>query len=89
MLQINDVIPLKWKLLLESDVLSITTTKMRARVLKEKRDSKCQRGKLFFIVECCQEAARGVPHHSQGFLSKEMLGGEPVRGFSSVVLRHS
>lgn len=61
MLQINDVIPLKWKLLVEDDVLSTTTTtEARARAMKEKRDSKCQPGKFIFIVQCCQRIAPGL-----------------------------
>lgn len=96
MLQINDVIPLKWKLLVEGDVLSTTTTttttEARARAMKEKRDSKCQPGKFIFIVQCCRRIAPGLAFHviREDFLRrKRSLKGDPIRGFSSVVFRHS
>lgn len=99
MLQINDVIPLKWKLLVEDDVLSTTTTtttrtrtEARVRTMKEKRDSKCQPGKFIFIVQCWQWIASGLAFRviREDFLRrKRSLDADPACGFSSVVFRHS
>lgn len=96
MLQINDVIPLKWKLLVEGDVLSTTTTttETRIRAMKEKRGLEMSAGQIhLYCTMLPRDSARvSVPRHSPSRSfegNARSTGRDPIRGFSSLVFRHS